>query len=178
MAHGTIDAILSFDIDPNEIEEVVVETFEMAYSILARDPKRWSPETRETADHSLPYLLARAILDRKIDLQAFSKEKIKDPAVHNFILEKIKILVNEKHTNMYPEALPTKVIIKLQNGNVLKKEILYPRGHARNPLDYAEIIQKFKNLAGEHSNFLDTVKKAESIKLLFEKLNQYSGGYL
>ncbi len=175
MAQGAIDAILSMDVASEEIKEVVVETFEMAYSILARDPERWSPETRETADHSLPYLVARAILDRRIDLSTFSEEKIKDPIARSFIREKIKILVNEKYTKMYPEALPTKVVIKLKNGSTLKREILYPKGHARNPLGYSEVSQKFKKLAGERPDFLDAVKnleKAKSVKLLFEKLNK------
>ena len=174
MAQGAIDVILSMDVDYREIKEVIVETFEMAYSILARDPERWSPETRETADHSLPYLVARAILDRKIDLSTFSEEKIKDPAVRSFIREKITVLVNEKYTGMYPEALPTKVIIKLKNGRILEREILYPRGHAKNPLSYSEVIQKFKELVGERPDFLDAVKnleKAKSVRLLFKKLN-------
>ncbi len=181
MAQGAIDAILSLNIDYSEIREIVVETFEMAYSILARDPERWNPETRETADHSLPYLVARAIFDKKIDLQTFSKEKITDPAVREFIREKIRILVKESYTKMYPEALPTKVIIKLQDGRILEKEVLYPRGHARNPLDYNEIVEKFINLAGEHPDFLDAVRNLErskSVNLLFEKLNKKSWRFL
>ena len=166
MAQGAIEAVLSMKVKPEEIKKVVVEIFEMAYSILAKDEARWNPETRETADHSLPYLVARAIFDGFINEDSFTTEKINDPALKEFIKNKIEVRVNENYTKMYPEFLPTKIRIEFVNGSTSEKEVLLPRGHARNPLSYDEVVDKFKKLTEGYNtrNFLDLVSRLEEVK--------------
>ena len=39
-----------------------------------------APTTRETADHSLPYCVAVALLDGEVGLGQFTDERIADPA--------------------------------------------------------------------------------------------------
>ncbi|MEM4103252.1 MAG: MmgE/PrpD family protein, partial [Conexivisphaerales archaeon] len=52
-AQGAIEAALQINYE-GEIEEVKVDTYEAAKSILADDESKWNPKNRETADHSLP----------------------------------------------------------------------------------------------------------------------------
>ena len=72
------------NLDYTDIEEVKVTAFAQAYDILF-DPTKYRPESRETADHSLPYCMAAAIVDKKITTESFSDEKLKDPRIFEVI---------------------------------------------------------------------------------------------
>jgi 2-methylcitrate dehydratase len=65
--------------NPDDIEWIEVDTPEIGEST---DAPKWDPPNRETADHSRPYMLARAILDGDIWLDSYTDEKLRDPAVH------------------------------------------------------------------------------------------------
>ena len=66
--------------DPEkEIESVEIQTHEAGYTILGKDPEKWSPKTKETADHSLPYIVGMALLEGKIDNSSYSLRKISNP---------------------------------------------------------------------------------------------------
>ncbi|HEV2007596.1 MAG TPA: MmgE/PrpD family protein, partial [Burkholderiales bacterium] len=68
-----------------EIEAINVQTYYTAYSEIGSEPEKWDPQTRETADHSLPYLLARALTDGRITADSFSPERIRDPIVRQLM---------------------------------------------------------------------------------------------
>ncbi|MEV0225689.1 MmgE/PrpD family protein [Streptomyces sp. NPDC050704] len=65
--------------DIEEIASVQVDTTRVGYAFLGKDPDKWRPATRETADHSLPYTVARALLDGEITTASYSDEAIADP---------------------------------------------------------------------------------------------------
>jgi 2-methylcitrate dehydratase len=92
LTHTHLSALLKVitknDIKPEQIEEVVVTTIARACDILF-DPHKYRPESRETADHSLPYCLAAAIVDREITTRSFSDEKLKDERIWK-VIDKIK----------------------------------------------------------------------------------------
>src|SRR5450756_565700 len=47
---------------PDEIAEVRIETVSTAVRLMAGDQEKWAPATRETADHSMPFTVAVALL--------------------------------------------------------------------------------------------------------------------
>jgi len=51
----------------NKVESVLVETHEAGYAILGKDKEKWKPKTKETADHSLPYIVGMALLKGGVD---------------------------------------------------------------------------------------------------------------
>ncbi|RPI42107.1 MAG: MmgE/PrpD family protein, partial [Betaproteobacteria bacterium] len=55
-----------------DIAALDVQTYHIAYSEIGSEPEKWDPQTRETADHSLPYLLALALMDGAIRVDSFS----------------------------------------------------------------------------------------------------------
>jgi 2-methylcitrate dehydratase len=85
---ATLKAIINNDIRHDEIESVTVTTIARACDILF-DPHKYRPESRETADHSLPYCIAAAIVDRQITTDTFSDEKLEDPRIWK-VIDKIK----------------------------------------------------------------------------------------
>ena len=76
---GTIPKIRAFT-HADDIDAIESETFGHAYRTMA-DPAKWDPRTRETADHSLPYVLTVGIVDGDVTRASFTPERILDTAV-------------------------------------------------------------------------------------------------
>ncbi|BAA81158.2 2-methylcitrate dehydratase [Aeropyrum pernix K1] len=133
------------DIKPDDIESVEVETFTVSYKIIVEDPEKWDPKTRETADHSLPYIVAAALLDGKVWLETFKPERFLADDVRK-VMKKMSIRVNPKYDEIYPEGIGNKVIVRLRDGRTLEEESIYPPGHFKNPLDRSGVEAKFTRL--------------------------------
>jgi 2-methylcitrate dehydratase len=132
--------------DPEQIASILVESFEAAVSIIGSEPEKWRPTSRETADHSMGYCVAVALLDGDVTQESFSEQKIRDRKVLA-LLDKIKIVETPECNAGYPDGIPNKLIIKLRDGRELSKLVKYPRGHAHQPLRDEDVIAKFKGQA-------------------------------
>ncbi len=128
-----------------EITEIHIETYRQAIRIMADDPSRWAPATRETADHSLPYVLAVALLDGEFTTEAFSDQRLVDRVVGE-LMAKVKVTEDKALSALHPEAAPCRVHVKTADGKSFVQEVMYPRGHARNPMTDAEIEAKFRDM--------------------------------
>ncbi|HVC27416.1 MAG TPA: MmgE/PrpD family protein [Nitrososphaerales archaeon] len=127
------------------IAYVGVETHEAGYSILGKDPEKWSSETRETADHSLPYIVTMALLEGKIDNGTYAPRKLKDPEVREF-MKRVIVKEDRALTEAYPGSIPNRVSVKLDDGTTFAVRVDDPRGHPKNPMTDEEIEQKFRLL--------------------------------
>jgi 2-methylcitrate dehydratase len=125
-----------------DIAAIRVQTYHIAYSEIGSEPEKWDPQTRETADHSLPYLLALALMDGAIRPESFSAARMRDPATRA-LMQKIAIAENDDFTRRFPAELTTAIEIETRSGERLTEIASYPRGHARNPMTDAEVAQKF-----------------------------------
>ena len=132
--------------DPFEkIDSVVVETHEAGYTILGKDREKWSPETRETADHSLPYIVAAALLDGRIDLGTYAPRKLRDAKMREF-MTRIEVREAQSLTRAYPAKIANKVTLRLKGGRNLSKTVDDPKGHPTNPMTKEEVEGKFRAL--------------------------------
>ena len=131
----------------NEIESVDIETYEHAILISADSPAKWSPKTRETADHSLPYVVAVGLARGALWLEDFEDERIADPAIHA-LMQKIKVRSTEECNRSWPEAYPFRMSVSMKSGEQHVEEVRYAKGHPKNPLSDSEIEAKFRRLAG------------------------------
>lgn len=127
-----------------EIESVTVKTFQAGYEIIGRGAEKWRPKTRETADHSLPFLVAAAILDGSVSLSTYS-ERMEDEDLIEFT-QKVKVEVDPDMDRMYPSAIPNRVEVRLKSGKLITGEMIYPKGHPMNPMTDLEVEEKFKAL--------------------------------
>jgi 2-methylcitrate dehydratase len=146
-AQGPLDLILRMreKVDLAAIERIDVATYALAYTEIGREPAKWSPRTRETADHSLPYLLAVALVDGAVTLDSFSEERLRDERLHE-LMRRIHVTENPDYTSRFPAELLTSISIRLAGGRELSEEIAYPKGHTRHPMTDAEIDAKFDEL--------------------------------
>lgn len=133
-------------IDVADIEQITAEVYDVALMMMGKDPSRWAPKTRETADHSLPYCIAIALLDGKVADDSFSDARLSDPAVAG-LMRKVKVTEDASLSALYPESAPGRVVIRMRSGEEHGVEIRYPKGHYRNPMSDAEIESKFREMS-------------------------------
>ncbi len=148
-AQSAIDAALQLRPDtggPDAIKEVVIESFEAAVSIIGSEPEKWRPTSRETADHSMPYMVARALIDGELTRASFELERLQTPDVLR-LLDATKIVENDACNAGYPAGIPNQLSIHLHDGRTLQRRVDFPRGHAGNPMSDDEVVAKFKDLA-------------------------------
>lgn len=144
---AVLNAVKKNNIKYDEIDSVTITTIARAYDILF-DPHKYRPESRETADHSLPYSVAAAIVDRKVTTHSFSEEKLKDPKIWE-IIDKIKGEASEEFEKMFPEKQPSKVIIRTKDGREFSEYREYPKGDPREPMTMEDLEIKFNSLSDE-----------------------------
>ena len=131
---------------PADIESIDVETYYTAYSEIGSEPEKWDPQTRETADHSLPYLLALGWTDGCINADSFGEARLRDPALRQ-LMQRIRIAENKEFTNEFPGKLLTRIEVRTRGGERLVETASYPKGHAKNPMNDADVESKFGDLS-------------------------------
>jgi 2-methylcitrate dehydratase len=149
LTHTHLSALLKVvrenDISYDRVEEVVVTTIARACDILF-DPHKYRPESRETADHSLPYCLAAALVDHQISTQSFSEEKLKDELIWR-VIDKIKGEASKEFEEMFPAKQPSKVVVRTSDGKEFSEYLEYPKGDPREPMTMEDLDAKFGGLA-------------------------------
>lgn len=149
LTHAPISALLHIvqanDLQPEQVESVTIHTLSRAAEILS-DPSKYDPRTRETADHSLPYVIAVALVDRQVNPASFVMEKIMNERVRAQ-LAKVMLVGDKEIDAVFPRLQRTIVKVKLTTGEVLTHQLEYPKGDPRNPLTDREIEEKFASLA-------------------------------
>jgi 2-methylcitrate dehydratase len=107
------------------------------------DPPKWDPRNRETADHSMPYVIARALIDGKIYVDSFTPELYMDPAVRT-LMSKITVAPNYDYTYQGEARLT----VTTRDGQKLVKETLV---HMATPMTHQEILEKFDRVCAFRS---------------------------
>ncbi len=134
-----------------DIAEIRIETYEHAAHIMGADPSKWAPSTRETADHSLPYVVAIGLLDGEVTSASFSGVRLRDPEVAR-LMAMVKVDENAELSAQYPESAPCRLTVRMQSGEVVVTNIRYPKGHNMSPLSDAEVEQKFRGMFREYGS--------------------------
>jgi 2-methylcitrate dehydratase len=142
----------------DDIEEVQIQTLQTAVNIMAGDAEKWHPTNRETADHSMPYTVAVALMYGAVETRHFSPEYWEDPRLLT-LLQKIKVSVSEEANRRAPEAMLSIVDVVTSAGQRHSAEVAFHRGHYKNPMSDGEIEAKFHKLAQEWltSHQIDTL---------------------
>lgn len=158
----------------DEIDEIHISAYRAAVNMMGKDANRWAPATHETADHSLPFCVVSALRDGEFNDTTFSHERLHDPLTLN-AMAKVKVEEDPRHTALYPEAAPGRVRVRLKDGAVQEREVLYPKGHAKNPMSDAEVIAKFNTMTGPRLSaakrsqvfdFIDKIENASDVSKL------------
>src|SRR5207249_2299134 len=131
--------------DSAQIQSVRIESHDASVDIIGSEPEKWKPETRETADHSLPYITSIALIDGEVTERQFQPDRFTDPTIWKF-LENVTVQRNDKLSSLYAKAVANIVHVTLQDGRELTKRVDYPLGNALNPVSDKQLEGKFNAL--------------------------------
>jgi 2-methylcitrate dehydratase len=147
-AQSAVDAALQFPggflRDADGIKSIEIDTFDAAYQIIAKDPEKWDPKTRETADHSLQYIVVAALLDGEVTSRTFEPERFRDPRTLDILKERVTVREDPELSAGYPEGIPNRITVTTTGGDRETREVRHPRGHARNPMTDEEVVAKYR----------------------------------
>lgn len=166
--HSSIDSALTVrrenGISPNDIEEVRVDAFSWLVEDMVEGMggvSRYDIDSRETADHSLPYCVAVSLVDGEYNLKQLQGKRWEAPEVRDLI-RKTKCFRDPQMDKVFPGDRPGRVTVRMKSGKVHIKEFAYPRGDYRLPFTDEELAQKFHTLA---EGVLDKSKRDRAIEL-------------
>jgi len=149
LTHTPISAVLeivkSNDLKPEQVEKVQIRSLARAADILS-DPSKYDPQSKETADHSLPYVIAAAVAERQVTPVQFEMKKIMDPTIRAQ-LKKVEVVADPEIEKVFPALQRVIVNLTTTDGRTFSKQLDYPKGDPRNPLSDAEVEEKFAALA-------------------------------
>jgi 2-methylcitrate dehydratase len=137
----------------DDIKQITIETFHRAWDEIGggggdHDAK-WNPTTRETADHSLPYIVALTLIDGDITWDSFEPSRYSDPTLRP-LMERISVSAREDLSAMWPYPPRSEVTIDFNDGRVIEFAAEYALGHWRNPMTDEQLSEKFQHLAARY----------------------------
>lgn len=132
----------------DRIDAIEIATTPRGYQSAGKDPEKWTPKNRDTADHSLPYIAARAMIDGDLNNESYSPEKLHDPRILAFMR---KITVREDSTLASPRgsAPPIRIVATLAGGQRITHQVEKMPGFAGQPMNRADIERKFRANIGD-----------------------------
>jgi 2-methylcitrate dehydratase len=149
--HAQGPAFLALELRPqirlDDIERIEVFTYHFAWFEIGSGAEKWNPTTRETADHSMPYVVAAALIDGAYTDAIFAPERYRDQRTLD-LMKRISISEDSQFNERYPNSLPCRMTITLKNGMRRTAELANPIGHHDRPMNDAQVVEKFRSLAG------------------------------
>jgi 2-methylcitrate dehydratase len=138
---------LAAGLDTDTIAAIHVRTYAFAYKEIGSGREKWRPATRETADHSLPYIVAATLVDGRFSDAMFAPERFTDPRILA-LADKVTVAEEPELTRAFPQKFRSHVELMLHDGTRRTAGIEVPHGHHDDPLSDAEVDEKFAMLAG------------------------------
>ncbi len=132
----------------DDVEKVIVEVYQRAKVGMGTGEHHWNPDSRETADHSIPYVVAASLIDKRHTPESFNDAHLRSPALRT-LLRKIEVVANDAFTAEYervPVKHATRVSVTLKNGERLVGESGGDKGDLSQSKSDAEIEEKFRSL--------------------------------
>lgn len=164
--------------DWQAIQKIDIESFDAAVDIIGKDPEKWRPKTRETADHSLPYCTAVALKEGNVTLASFDQAHLQDAELLDLVA-RTEIHRNAELTARYPRGIPNRITVTMNDGSTFTAENEFPRGHDQNPMSDHEVTEKFNRLAqgvldpGKAESILAACWRLDEQESLDELLSQF-----
>ncbi len=171
LSHAPLTAMMKCvkenNIKPADVTEIKVEVIARAADILG-DPHKYRPDSKETADHSLPYCMAVGLIDGMVTPLQFKEERVMDKSLHA-VMDKVKVVANDEFEKLFPKFQPSQVTITTTAGKSFTKRVDVPKGDPRDPMTAEEIGVKFRAL-GEGVIGKDSCKKLADAILRLESI--------
>jgi 2-methylcitrate dehydratase len=148
-SQSAIEAILNLRSqipDLDDIKEIRLQTFPAGYEVMGSGEANWRPETRESADHSLPFVMAVALMEGNVEIRHYEQMYYKRADVRA-LMQKIKVRIGEESVAAWPEVPLNIVDVEMKSGEILSTKVAYHLGHFKRFMTAEEQERKFCPLA-------------------------------
>lgn len=150
------------DLKRDTIKRISVRTF-----LLASGLSEPHPQTVESAQYSIPFLVGAAVIDREVGPEQITEERLSDPDILS-IADKVEVIHVSELDNYFPRMTPSEIEITTSD-RCYRTKITRPRGDAQNPMSDKELVDKFKKLATRSIHQKASERVIKVVKML-EKL--------
>ncbi len=169
---GALELRQEYSLTGKEIAKIEIEIFDVAYNIIGggEEGDKTSVRTKEEADHSLPYLVAVAILDGQVMPEQYKPVRIQSQDVQT-LLRKVTIKPSENYSRRFPDEMPCRITISLHDGRRMVKEKRNYEGFRTRPMSWETAVKKFEQLASAYTGrslgqeIAHAVSNLESVKV-------------
>ena len=178
---GMIELKEQYDFTAVEVDEIEIEIFDVAYHIIGggEEGDKTIVRTKEEADHSLQYMVSAALLDGQVMPEQYEQNRIEADDIQS-LLQKVKVSPRQEYSDRFPDEMPAKLMVHLNNGESHSIEKRDYEGFHTRPMSWETIIQKFEGLAEPYTSkelrdqIIGTVQAFEqkSVKELIELLRE------
>lgn len=175
-SQSTLEGILELrrehGIRAEEIVRIEVETFDVAYHIIGggEEGDKTIVRTKEDADHSLPYMVAVALLDGQVMPEQYRPERIHREDVQT-LLRKVTTRPVDELSRQFPDRMPCRIRIALEDRRLVVGEKQDYEGFHTRPMRWETVVEKFDRLSELHAaaslrrDIVDAVKNLEAIEV-------------
>jgi len=155
-----------------DVVRIEIEIFDVAYNIIGggEEGEKTNIETKEEADHSLPYMIAVAVLDDQVMPEQYTPERIKRQDVQS-LLRKISVRPSKHYSQRFPSEMPCRITVSLSDSRRLIKEKQDYDGFHTRPMQWETVVKKFERLSEPYTNtslrhkIIDAVANLDSIQI-------------
>jgi len=146
----------------DNIKSLEIATTLRGYEQAGRDREKWTPQNRDTADHSLPYLTARAMVDGDITNETYAADKLRDPKILALMQ---KITAKEDPTFAKPKgnAPPTRLTATLTDGRTVTVQVDDMPGFPGKPMTRAQMERKYRSNLGKRWPAAEVASQLQSL---------------
>jgi 2-methylcitrate dehydratase len=150
---GLLELRAAHHIDPAAVARIELDIFDVAHKIIGggEEGDKHLVRTKEEADHSLPYLLAVALLDGEVTPAQYAPERIGRADVQA-LLRAVGVRPDRELSARFPRQMPCRLRLSMKDGQVYTVEKTDYEGFFTRPMPWERVVEKFEMLAAPHAN--------------------------
>ena len=144
---GVLDLQREHGFAATDVGRVEIEIFDVAYNIIGggEEGDKTVVRTKEDADHSLPYMIAAALLDGEVLPAQYEPARIGRADVQN-LLRRVEVHPNDTFSARFPHEMPTGITIRLKDGRSFRIDKTDYEGFHTRPMSWEAVAEKFTRL--------------------------------
>jgi 2-methylcitrate dehydratase len=136
-----------------DVKQIDIDIFDVAYHIIGggEEGDKTRVRTKEEADHSLPYMVAVAVLDNEVMPQQYSPDRIQREDVQA-LLRRVMVRRSDEYSRRFPDEMPCRIQVELYDGRVLVTEKRDFEGFPTRPMRWDTVVRKFERMAEPYAD--------------------------
>jgi 2-methylcitrate dehydratase len=150
---GILELKKEYALSGEEVAQVDIEIFDVAYHIIGggEEGDKTLIRTKEEADHSLPYLVAVALLDGQVMPEQYQPDRIRSQDVQS-LLRKVTIKPSADYSRRFPDEMPCRITLTLRDGRRVAEEKQDYEGFRTRPMSWETAVEKFEKLVAPYTD--------------------------